>query len=116
MIKRLVFLLLLGSCAGATDTPPDPALRDVKVRLDFTEREVTITQGQFEIAGGKLTATGKVEYPNRANAMIDVAFKAKDVLVARDENLLVRTNADVKISGPFATALVSGGLLAIATS
>jgi hypothetical protein len=31
MMKRLVFLLLLGSCAGAADTPPDPALRDVKI-------------------------------------------------------------------------------------
>ncbi len=85
-----------------------PALRDVKVRLDFTEREVTITQGQFEIAGGKLTASGKVEYSNRSNTVIDVAIKAKDVLVARDENLLVRTNADVKITGAFASALVSG--------
>ena len=31
MMKRLVFLLLLGSCASAADTPPDRALRDVKI-------------------------------------------------------------------------------------
>jgi hypothetical protein len=31
VMKRLVFLLLLGSCAGAADTPPSPALRDVKI-------------------------------------------------------------------------------------
>jgi hypothetical protein len=33
-MKRLVFLLLLGSCAGAgaaDDMPPSPALRDVKI-------------------------------------------------------------------------------------
>ena len=30
-MNRLVFLLLLGSCAGAADTPPAPALRDVKI-------------------------------------------------------------------------------------
>jgi hypothetical protein len=34
-MKRLVFLLLLGSCAGTAgttaDTPPSPALRDVKI-------------------------------------------------------------------------------------
>jgi hypothetical protein len=31
MMKRLVFFLLLGSCAGTADTPPSPALRDVKI-------------------------------------------------------------------------------------
>jgi hypothetical protein len=30
-MKRLIFLLLLGSCAGTADTPPTPALRDVKI-------------------------------------------------------------------------------------
>jgi hypothetical protein len=30
-MKRLVFLFLLGSCAGVADRPPDPALRDAKI-------------------------------------------------------------------------------------
>src|SRR5258707_12356881 len=30
-MKRLGFLFFLGSCAGMADTPPSPALRDVKI-------------------------------------------------------------------------------------
>jgi len=30
-MKPLVLVLLLGSCSGIADTPPNPALRDVKI-------------------------------------------------------------------------------------
>jgi len=46
MTKRLVFLLLLGSCAGAADTPPDPALRDVKISYVHADPDWIRQRGQ----------------------------------------------------------------------
>ncbi len=49
MMKRLAFLLLLGSCAGAADTadtPPDPALRDVKISYVHADSDWIRQRGQ----------------------------------------------------------------------
>src|SRR5262245_28503677 len=45
-MKRLVFLLFLGSCAGAADRPPDPALRDVKISYVHAPPEWIRQRGQ----------------------------------------------------------------------
>ncbi len=94
--------------AARFENPSIPALRAGTLRLAFTDREVKIEQGTMEIAGGTLAITGGADYAKPAQAMLDFAVKAKDILVARDENVLVRTNLDLKVAGPLATALVSG--------
>ena len=46
MVKRLVFLLLLGSCTSAGDTPPDPVLRDVKISYVHADPDWIKQRGQ----------------------------------------------------------------------
>lgn len=85
-----------------------PALRSVKFRLGFTDREATVEQGEAEVAGGRLNVRGKASFPSLAQAALDFSIQGKDLLVVRDESILVRTNADVKIAGPLSAAMVSG--------
>lgn len=85
-----------------------PALRGLKFRLAFSDTEATVEQGDAEVAGGKLSLRGKASFPSAAKASLDFSVQGKDLLVARDESILVRTNAEVKITGPLATATVSG--------
>ncbi|MBS0661143.1 MAG: translocation/assembly module TamB domain-containing protein [Verrucomicrobia bacterium] len=85
-----------------------PALRGVKFRLGFTDQEATVEQGEAEVAGGRLNVRGKATFPSAAQAAVDFAVQGKDLLVVRDEGILVRTNADVKIAGPLSAATVSG--------
>jgi len=48
VIKRLVFLLLLGSCAsgGTAETPPDPNLRDVRISYVHADPDWIKRRGQ----------------------------------------------------------------------
>jgi hypothetical protein len=46
-MKRLVLLLLLGSCATAADTPPSPALRDVKITYVHADPDWIRQRGQL---------------------------------------------------------------------
>jgi hypothetical protein len=46
-MKRLVIFLLLGSCAPATDTPPDPALHDVKISYTHADPDWIMQRGQL---------------------------------------------------------------------
>jgi hypothetical protein len=48
VIKRLVFLLLLGSCSshGVTDTPPDLNLRNVKITYVHADPDWIKRRGQ----------------------------------------------------------------------
>ena len=45
-MKRLVFLLLLGSCVGTADTPPSPALRDVRISYVHADPDWIRHRGQ----------------------------------------------------------------------
>ena len=64
MVKRLVFLLVLGSCSygGAADTPPDLNLRDVKIPVyELAAKEDHIAPAKSVFIGAKLFG-GPVEY------------------------------------------------------
>jgi len=45
-MKKLVFLLALASCSGTADTPPSPALRDVKISYVHADPDWIQHRGQ----------------------------------------------------------------------
>jgi autotransporter translocation and assembly factor TamB len=85
-----------------------PALRGFKARMVFTNDELRVEQFGGELSGGKFTLTGGAKFVKLTSANLDLQFKADSILVARNDTLTARANADVKISGPFTGASVTG--------
>jgi hypothetical protein len=85
-----------------------PTLRDFKARITFASNTLTLERFGGELAGGRFTMDGHVTFPRLTSADLDLHMKADSVLVARNDNLTARADADVKIAGPFTTATVSG--------
>ena len=85
-----------------------PALRTFKARLSFAGNKLTVEQFGGELSGGKFTVAGGVKFPKLTTADIDLQLKADSVLVARNDTLTARANADIKIVGPFTSATVTG--------
>jgi autotransporter translocation and assembly factor TamB len=54
--------------------------------------------------------SGRVTFPKLTEPTLDLQFKAQSVLLARNDTLTARADADVKITGPLAAATVSGNL------
>ena len=87
-----------------------PALNNFKARLNFAGNALTIQQFGGELSGGKFTMTGGVKFPRLTEPMMDLQLKADSALVARNDTLTARADADIKVTGPFASANVTGNV------
>ena len=87
-----------------------PALRNLNTRLDFAGDTVTLERFGGELAGGPFTVSGRVTFPKLTQPTLDLQVKANSVLVARNDTLTARADADIKVTGPLLTANVTGNV------
>ena len=90
--------------------PTIPSVTNFNARLAFTGDRLEFQQFKGELAGGPFTLTGVVTFPKLTQPTFDLALRADAVLVARNDNLTARTDANVRIAGPFNSATVSGSV------
>jgi len=88
--------------------PTFPAVQNFKARLNFARDALTIEQFGGELSGGHFKVTGGVAFPTLTTPNLDFQLKAESALVARNDTLTARADVDIKISGPFQTANVTG--------
>jgi hypothetical protein len=87
-----------------------PAVRGFKARLTFRENALTLDRFGGDLAGGPFKMTGRVTFPKLTEPTLDLQLKGDSVLLARNDTLTARANADIKITGPFAAATVTGNV------
>ena len=85
-----------------------PALRDFKARLNFARDALTLEQFGGELSGGRFTMSGRVTFPKLTAANLDLQLKSDAALIARNDTLTARADADIKIAGPLNSANVTG--------
>ena len=87
-----------------------PAVRGFGARLTFRDNALTLDRFGGDIAGGPFTMSGRVTFPKLIEPTLDLQFRSQSVLVARNDTLTARADADLKITGPFAAATVAGNV------
>jgi hypothetical protein len=87
-----------------------PALTNFSTRLSFAQNALSLERFGGDLAGGPFTMSGRMTFPKLTEPTLDLQLKANSVLVARNDTLTARADADVKVTGPFATATVSGNV------
>lgn len=87
-----------------------PALRNFSARLSFAQNALSLERFGGELAGGPFTMSGRVTFPKLTEPTLDLQLKADSVLLARNDTLTARADADIKATGPFAAATVSGNV------
>jgi hypothetical protein len=90
--------------------PTIPALRTFDAHVVFAGDTLSLQRFSGELAGGSFTAGGRITFPKLTQPTLDLQFKAKSALVARNDTLTMRADADVRISGPLALANVTGNV------
>ena len=93
--------------ARMTD-PTLPAVQNFKARLNFANDKLTLGQFGGELSGGYFKVTGGVSFPTLTTPNLDFQLKADSALIARNDTLTARADADIKIAGPFNSANVTG--------
>ena len=90
--------------------PTLPALTNFKSRLRFANDALTIERLGGDLAGGPFTIGGRVTFVKLTDPQIDLQLKATSVLVARNDSLTARADADVRVVGPLSSATVTGSI------
>lgn len=85
-----------------------PALNSFKARVTFRDNALTLDRFGGDLAGGPFNMSGRVTFVKLTEPTLDLQMRAQSVLVARNDTLTARADADVRITGPFAAATVSG--------
>ena len=93
------------------ENPTLPALHQFKAQLNFRDDVLNFERFGGDIAGGPFTVSGRITLPKLTEPNFDLHLKANSVLVARNDNLTARVDADVKVVGPLQSATVSGQVL-----
>ena len=92
-----------------------PALSDVVARFDFTPNEFRISELKADLGGGNLRVTGAAQFKEPANPSLEFSIKAKEVLILRNRELLLRLNGDLALRGPWSSATLSGHAEAVSS-
>jgi len=87
-----------------------PALNSFNARVTFRDNALTLDRFGGDLAGGPFTMSGRVTFAKLTEPSLDLQVRAQSVLVARNDTLTARADADVRITGPFAAATVSGNV------
>ncbi len=87
-----------------------PALTNFTARIGFTNDTLNLENFRGDLAGGPFTLAGRVSFPKLTQPNLDLQLKANAVLVARNDDLTARADADLRVSGPLTSASVSGNV------
>jgi autotransporter translocation and assembly factor TamB len=87
-----------------------PALRSFTARCSFKDNALTLDRFGGDLAGGPFTMSGRVTFIKLTQPTLDLQMRARSVLLARNDTLTVRADADLTTTGPFAVATVSGNV------
>jgi len=87
-----------------------PALRNFNARCTFRDNALTLDRFGGDVAGGPFKMNGRVTFPKLTEPTLDLQLNADSVLVARNDTLTARADADLKIIGPLAAATVTGNV------
>ena len=79
-----------------------PALRTFDAHLVFAGDTLSLQRFSGELAGGSFTGGGRITFPKLTQPTLDLQFRAKSALVARNDTLTMRADGDIRISGPLA--------------
>ena len=87
-----------------------PALSGFHSRLMFDRDVVNFERFNGDLAGGPFTISGRVTFPKLTQPNLDFQLKAQSILVARNDSLTARADADLRVIGPWASATVTGNV------
>jgi autotransporter translocation and assembly factor TamB len=87
-----------------------PSLSGFHSRMTFERDVLHFERVNGDLAGGPFTVAGQVTFPKLTEPNLDFELKAQSVLVARNDSLTARADADVKVVGPLKSATVTGNV------
>lgn len=86
-----------------------PTIEDATVDVEATMDEVRLNEISTRLAGGTVNVGGAINLSGE-QPVFDVDVTARQALLTRNENMVVRANADLALDGPLDSAALQGSV------
>lgn len=90
-----------------------PAIEDVAVSVDFTRERVVLKSLTGSVAGGRMQGGGTLAVADGKFGEVDLRFRGDHLLLRRDDLLILRASADLRLQGLWQQAKLSGTVGAV---
>ncbi|MES2997449.1 MAG: translocation/assembly module TamB domain-containing protein [Verrucomicrobiota bacterium] len=87
-----------------------PAIENIGADVAFSMDRVTLQQFRATAAGGVLKASGGMPISGGRPGDVDLRITGDHLLIKRDDKIILRANANLRLSGPVESAVVSGSV------
>jgi hypothetical protein len=87
-----------------------PSITGVAAAVDLTVDRITLRNLRATVAGGSLQAGGSLALAAGKPASLDFKATGKHLPVLRDDSVIVRANADLRLSGTWDQATLAGSV------
>ncbi len=105
VIKGTLDLVNGGLVMEKSDIPPVSGLG---ASVDFVPDRITLKRLNATVAGGTLSAVGWLEIDEGKTGALEFRARANQIPLKRDESLIVRANADFRLTGTWEQAALTG--------
>lgn len=93
--------------------PKLPPLQAAAADIDLTLNAVTLKNLRVTVAGGSLSANGTLNLTDGKPATLDFRARGDHLPLLRNDMLILRANADLRLLGPWQSAALTGTLGAV---
>jgi len=87
-----------------------PPVTGVAASVDATLNGVNLKTLRATVAGGTLQGEGSLPFVEGKPGAMNVRLRASHLPIIRNDLMIVRANADLRLQGPFATAALTGSV------
>ena len=84
-----------------------PMLAEVNLQGEFDKHSITITNMQAEVGGSPIVLQGRISMMQE-NVDVDLRLEGKNVLLLRNNDMLLRGDVQIEVGGPLEHLTISG--------
>ena len=90
-----------------------PAVENVAAAVDLSLDRLVLKSLSGSVAGGSLKGGGSISVAGGKLGELDLRLRGDHLLLRRDDLLILRANADLRLQGPWAQAKLTGTVAAV---
>jgi hypothetical protein len=87
-----------------------PDITGIGLAVDLTLQRIALTNLKATVAGGTLSGGGALTLADGKPSSIDFRVTGKQLPLLRNDSLILRSNADLRLSGPWERAALTGAV------
>ncbi|MCB2184299.1 MAG: translocation/assembly module TamB [Desulfobulbaceae bacterium] len=81
--------------------------REISMKADFDQEKIVLAQMRAELGGAPLSASGTIAFAEDG-PVSDILVKGDNLLLVRNDGMLIRSDAQILLSGPLDSWNISG--------